>query len=343
LCGGGRGLRAFISGCEGASLTAAERRFFRDSLPCGLILFKRNCESPDQIRGLCASFRDAVGEADALVFIDQEGGRVQRLGPPHWRQYPPGGSFGALYARDPAKSLEAARAGARLIARDLRSLGITANCAPVLDVPVAGAHDVIGNRAYGSTPEQVAALGRAVVAGYLDGGVLPVIKHIPGHGRATADSHAALPVITEARALLEATDFAPFRALKDAPLGMTAHVLVTAIDADTPASASRAVVEGIIREGIGFDGLLMCDDIGMNALSGPMEERAAAVLAAGCDVVLHCSGDLKQMEAVAAVSPLLGGPAARRFEAALARLAPPQSFDEARAEELLGEVLAEIA
>ncbi len=340
---GGRGFRAFISGCEGVSLTSGERRFFEQARPCGLILFKRNCESPEQIRQLCASFREAVGEPAALVLIDQEGGRVQRLGPPHWRQYPPGRRFGALYARDPARGLEAARAGARLIARDLASLGVNVNCAPVLDVPVSGAHDVIGDRTYGFTPDQVAALGAAVIEGYLAGGVLPVIKHIPGHGRATADSHAALPVITEARETLEATDFAPFRALRHAPLGMTAHVLVTAIDANTPASASRAVVEGVIRQSIGFDGFLMCDDIGMNALSGAWEARAAAVLAAGCDAVLHCSGNLAEMEAVAAVSPVLTGDAARRFEAALARLTPPQSFDEARAEELLGEVLAEIA
>ena len=340
---GGRGLRAFISGCEGTSLTASERRFFREARPCGLILFKRNCETPEQIRRLTGEFREAVGDPASLVLIDQEGGRVQRLSPPLWRQYPPGRAFGALYARAPAKGLEAARAGARLIARDLSSLGITVNCAPVLDVPVAGAHDIIGDRAYGRTPEQVTAVGGAVIEGYLQGGVLPVVKHIPGHGRATADSHAALPVITEPRETLEATDFAPFRTLKDAPLGMTAHVLITAADADTPASASRAVVQGIVREAIGFDGLLMCDDIGMNALSGTMEARAAAVLAAGCDVVLHCSGNLMQMETVAAVSPVLAGDAARRFEAALARLTAPAPFDEARAEELLGEVLAEIA
>lgn len=337
------GLRAFISGCGSTRLTGAERAFFRETRPCGFILFRRNCEDATQIQRLVAEFHEAVGSSASLVFIDQEGGRVQRLAPPNWRRYPPGRAFANLYQRDSAKGLAAARMGARLIARDLAALGITANCAPVLDVPVPGAHDIIGDRAYGTTPEQVIALGRAVIDGYLQGGVLPVIKHIPGHGRACADSHAALPVITEACATLADTDFAPFRALNDAPLGMTAHILLPEIDAHAPASASPAVVRDIIRGAIGFDGLLMCDDIGMHALSGTMEERARAVLAAGCDVVLHCSGVLAEMEAAAAVTPLLAGDALRRFNGAIGRLATPEAFDDVYAEALLVEVLVESA
>ena len=337
------GLRAFISGCTGLRLTDAEKRFFRDARPCGLILFRRNCESAEQIRALVAEFREAVGTGQPLVLIDQEGGRVQRLGPPNWRRYPTGRFFANLYAGDPDAGLEAARLGARLIARDLADLGITVNCAPVLDVPIPGAHDIIGDRAYGSSPEQVAALGRAVAEGYLQGGVLPVIKHIPGHGRARADSHLSLPLIETGLAELSATDFPPFRALADMPLGMTAHILIPGIDPSLPASASRAIVQGVIRGDIGFDGLLMCDDIGMGALTGRMDDRALAVLDAGCDVALHCSGKLAEMEAVAAVTPELGGEAGRRFDAACARLVAPQPFDEERAVALLGEGLAETA
>lgn len=336
-------LRAFISGCEGLALSAEERNFFRSVRPCGLILFKRNCKTPDQIRELVRDYREAVDDSTALVLIDQEGGRVQRLAPPHWPAYPPAQAFHSLYSRDASKGLTAARVGARLIARDLIDLGITVNCAPVLDLPVPGAHDIIGDRAYGVTTDDVIALGRAVINGYLEGGVLPVIKHIPGHGRAFADSHISLPVITETRKVLEITDFVPFRALRDAPLGMTAHILIPEIDPDAPASASPTIVNDIIRGDIGFDGLLMCDDIGMNALTGSMEARAEAVLMAGCDVVLHCSGDLMQMQAIAAVTPLLSGNAVRRFSAATARLTLPQAYNVAEAETLLGEVLAEIA
>lgn len=336
-------LRAFISGCAGTRLSEAEKGFFRDARPCGLILFKRNCESPDQIRALVAEFREAVGSDQPLVLIDQEGGRVQRLVPPHWRRYPAGRFFADLYQREPDTALEAARLGARLIARDLAALGITVNCAPVLDVPVAGAHDVIGSRAYGSTPQQVAALGRAVAEGYLEGGVLPVIKHMPGHGRARADSHLTLPVIQASLAEITETDFPPFQALADMPLGMTAHILIPEIDPALPASASPAIVRGVIRTTLGFDGLLMCDDLGMGALTGQMDDRALAVLDAGCDVVLHCNGNFPQMQAVAAVTPVLDGEAARRFAAACSRLGEPQPFDEERAFALLGEGLAEIA
>jgi beta-N-acetylhexosaminidase len=336
-------LRAFISGCESTSLTEAEKAFFRDARPCGLILFRRNCETPDQIAALVASFHEAVGSDEPLVLIDQEGGRVQRLAPPLWRRYPPGRFFGTVHARDPQTGLEAARLGARLIARDLAALGITVNCAPVLDLPIPGAHDVIGDRAYGTAVADVAALGRAVAEGYLEGGVLPVIKHIPGHGRACADSHLSLPVIEASHAELAATDFQPFRVLADMPLAMTAHILIPALDPDRPASTSPIIIDGVIRREIGFHGLLMCDDIGMRALSGDMAALSVAVLQAGCDVVLHCSGRLTEMTAVAGAVPALGGAAARRFAAARARLTAPVPFDEERATALLGEGLAETA
>jgi len=336
-------LSAFIAGCKGTRLTDRERRFFAEAKPCGLILFKRNCESVDQIRALTGEFQDILGIADALILIDQEGGRVQRLRPPNWRNYPPARRFGALYRSDNAKGLEAARLGARLIARDLQSLGITVNCAPVLDIPVPGAHDVIGDRAYGERADEVIALGRAAADGYLEGGVLPVIKHIPGHGRAGVDSHASLPVIRCSHDEMRRTDFEPFRALNDLPLGMTAHILVPELDPDRPSSASRRMIQEMIRGEIGFDGLLMCDDLSMRALSGPMRDRAEAVLEAGCDVALHCSGAMNEMEAVASIVPPLTGDAARRFDAALRRLGPPKAFDEARAEALLGEVLAQTA
>jgi beta-N-acetylhexosaminidase len=339
----GTGLRAFISGCEATRLTASERAFFRDTRPCGFILFKRNCEDADQIRALIGDFRKAVDDSSAMVLIDQEGGRVQRLVPPLCRRYPSARRIAALHGTDAGKGLEAARSGARLIARDLADLGITVNCAPVLDVPVPGAHDIIGDRAYGGTADAIAALGRAVAEGYLEGGILPVIKHMPGHGRAVVDSHASLPVITATRGELRGTDFVPFRALNDMPIGMTAHILIPDIDRLAPASASPKIIQEVIRGDIGFDGLLLCDDLGMGALAGTMQERARAVLDAGCDVALHCGGNFEEMTAVAAVAPELAGEAARRFAAARARIAAPQPFDEARAHVLLGEVLGEIA
>ncbi|MBX2804955.1 MAG: beta-N-acetylhexosaminidase [Hyphomicrobiales bacterium] len=328
-------LRAFISGCEGLTLSSRELSFFRETRPCGLILFKRNCGTPHQVRALTDSYREAVDDAQALVLIDQEGGRVQRLQPPHWRQYPPAQLFAQYHARDPEAGLVAARLCARLIARDLHELGVTVNCAPVADLPVPGAHDVIGDRAYGATPDAVIALARAVANGYLNGGVLPVLKHIPGHGRAGVDSHKSLPVIECERAELAVSDFLPFRALADLPLGMTAHILIPAIDPEAPSSASSTIISDIIRSEIGFDGLLMCDDLGMNALAGNMKERARAVLAAGCDLALHCSGIFAEMEDVASQTPLLSGDALRRFNSALGRLKVPQAFDEDHAERLL--------
>jgi beta-N-acetylhexosaminidase len=289
----------------------------REARPWGLILFKRNVETADQVAALTASFRDAVG-TDAPVLVDQEGGRVQRLGPPHWPSYPAAAVYGRLYERDRAAALDAARLGARLIADDLHQLGIDVDCLPVADVPAAGADPIVGDRAYGDTPDKVAALAGAAAAGLMEGGVLPVVKHLPGHGRATADSHLQLPVVSAPREELDATDFAAFRPLAGLPMGMTAHVVFAAYDALTPATTSVTMVQQVIRDSIGFKGLLMSDDVSMGALSGSMAERTRAALAAGCDLVLHCNGKLEEMEAVAGAAPPLAGDAHRRAGAALA-------------------------
>jgi beta-N-acetylhexosaminidase len=283
-----------------------------------------------------------VGE-EILVLIDQEGGRVQRLKPPHWRALPAAAAYGQSYREDPARALRAARAAARLTAADLRGVGINANCAPLLDVPIPGSHGVIGDRAYAAVPEAVTALGAAVADGLMAGGVLPIMKHIPGHGRATADSHFELPVVTATLRELEASDFVPFRKLAALPAAMTAHVLFTALDGDAPASTSRRVTETAIRGAIGFDGLLLSDDLSMKALSGSVAERAGAVLAAGSDVVLACSGDLAESEAVAQVAPPLQGPALTRFERARAVIGQQQPFEVAEAEACLAEVLHQAA
>jgi beta-N-acetylhexosaminidase len=312
------GARAFIAGVAGTVLTDRERAFFRDAEPWGLIVFKRNIEAPEQVRRLTETFRAAVGRADAAVLVDQEGGRVQRLGPPHWPAYPPGAAYGRLYDRDPTEGLAAARLGARLIAADLAAVGIDVDCWPLADVPIAGANAVIGGRAFGTTPDKVAAIAAAVAEGLLDGGVLPVVKHIPGHGRAMADSHHELPVVTTDRPTLEATDFRAFRPLADLPLAMTAHVVFTAIDPVTPATTSVTMVREVIRGLIGFDGVLMTDDISMQALAGAIDARCRAAIDAGCDVVLHCNGSLDEMQAVAAAVPPLSGAAERRATAALA-------------------------
>jgi beta-N-acetylhexosaminidase len=322
--------RAFITGLSGTTLTADERSFLRDAQPWGFILFKRNVDSPQQVAALTASLRDTVGR-DAPVLVDQEGGRVQRLGPPHWPGYPSGAVYAELYRQDRALGLAAARLGARLIASDLRPLGIDVDCLPLADVPVAGADRVIGDRAYGDTPDQVAAIGAAVAAGLLEGGVLPVLKHLPGHGRALADSHERLPVVTTPRDVLDATDFAAFRPLAALPLGMTAHVVFSAIDALAPATTSVTMVQDVIRDSIGFGGLLMGDDVSMGALSGTLAERSRASFAAGCDLVLHCNGNRDEMLAVAGEAPLLDGEAARRAERALAQRRTPGDFDIAAA------------
>jgi beta-N-acetylhexosaminidase len=319
--------RAFITGISGLELSAAERQFIRAERPWGFILFKRNIDTPAQVTQLVAELRSAVGNAGAPVLIDQEGGRVQRLGPPNWAVYPPGVVFDALYEIDPALGLTAAQLSARLIADDLIQLGITVDCLPLADVPVEGADAVIGNRAYGTEPGKVAAIARAVTEGLEQGGVLPVLKHIPGHGRATADTHFRLPEVDTPRKELEQTDFAAFRPLADLPMAMTAHVVFSALDATHPATTSATIIEQVIRGVIGFQGLLMSDDVSMNALAGSIAERTRAIVSAGCDMVLHCNGKLDEMQEVARETPELSGIALQRAERALASREPPQPFD----------------
>ncbi|MGY3698330.1 beta-N-acetylhexosaminidase [Bradyrhizobium sp. USDA 3240] len=326
--------RAFITGTSGLVLNDAEREFIRAERPWGFILFKRNIESPAQVAALVRELRSAVGMADAPVLIDQEGGRVQRLGPPHWPVYPPGASFSALYDIDPKLGLTAARLSSRLIAADLIDIGITVDCLPLADVPVAGADAVIGNRAYGTEPGKVAAIARAVTDGLEQGGVLPVLKHIPGHGRATADSHFRLPTVDTARLELERTDFAAFRPLADLPMAMTAHVVFSALDPVHPATTSATIIEQVIRGLIGFQGLLMSDDVSMNALAGSIAERTRAIVNAGCDMVLHCNGNIDEMREVARETPELAGKALERAKAVLAARKQPEPLDRqaARAE-----------
>lgn len=331
---------ALIAGLSGSVLTEDERAFYRDVRPAGMILFTRNCRDLLQITRLVAETRDAVGADDFLVLIDQEGGRVQRLRGELGRALPPGRAYGDMFTVDPERAKMAAYLVARLTAQDLKALGIDTNCAPVLDVPVPGAHDIIGDRAYGTDAASVIALGREVMAGYMDGGVVPVIKHIPGHGRAGADSHLALPVVETSLDELSRTDFLTFRALSDAPAAMTAHVVFSAIDAAQPASTSKPVTERVIRGEIGFKGLLMSDDLSMHALSGPMRHRAEAVLDAGCDVALHCNGDMSEMRAAAEGCRALTGRASDRFARACRVTRRQSEFDTQEAVEMLAEVLS---
>lgn len=330
---------AAIYGCSGHRLTAEERAFFAETKPWGFILFRRNVDSPAQVKALVEELRDSVGRADAPVLIDQEGGRVQRLGPPHWPKYPPGSAY-LKAVNDPMAARELVRLGARLIAHDLRELGITVDCVPVLDVPVPGAHDIIGDRAYAQDPATVTQLGRAAAEGLLAGGVLPIIKHIPGHGRAFADSHHDLPVVETDLATLDAWDFAPFKALSDMPMAMTAHVVFTAVDAKRPATTSKKGIR-LMREHLGFSGLIMSDDLSMKALSGTLTERAEQSLKAGCDVILHCNGDLGEMRQVAEGTGKLKGEAKRRAEASLARIVhAPEPLDVAEARARLESALS---
>jgi beta-N-acetylhexosaminidase len=326
--------RAFITGVSGLELTAEEREFIGSARPWGFILFKRNIETPSQVALLVGEMRNAIGNPEAPVLIDQEGGRVQRFGPPHWPVYPPGAVFGVLYDIDPALGLSAARLSARLIAADLIASGVTVDCLPLADVPVPSADAVIGNRAYGTEPGKVAAIARAVTEGLKQGGILPVLKHIPGHGRATTDTHFKLPEVDTPRAELERTDFAAFQPLADLPMAMTAHVVFSALDSAHPATTSATIIEQVIRGVIGFQGLLMSDDVSMNALAGSIAERTRAIFAAGCDMVLHCNGKLDEMREVAAATPELSGKALERARRALASRQAPQAFDSkaARAE-----------
>jgi beta-N-acetylhexosaminidase len=319
--------RAFITGISGLELSAEERAFIRAERPWGFILFKRNIETPAQIASLVRELRDSVDHPDAPVLIDQEGGRVARLGPPHWPVYPPGAAFGALYDIAPELGLQAARLSSWLIAADLIDLGITVDCLPLADVPVEGSDAVIGNRAYGTLPDKVAAIARAVTEGLQQGGVLPVLKHIPGHGRATADSHFRLPTVDTPRHELNRTDFAAFQSLADLPMAMTAHVVFSALDAAHPATTSATIIRQVIRGGIGFQGLLMSDDVSMNALAGSIAERTRAIVNAGCDMVLHCNGKLDEMRDVARETPELTGEALNRANRALASRKAPQPLD----------------
>jgi beta-N-acetylhexosaminidase len=329
--------RAFIAGCAGTVLSQAEQRFFAAARPWGFILFRRNIDNPEQVRALTASLRETVGW-HAPILVDQEGGRVQRLAPPHWQAYPAARRFSAI--NDPLVRREAVRLCARLMAHDLSALGLDVDCTPVVDVPVKGAHDVIGDRAYAADVDEVSVMARACAEGMLAGGVMPVIKHIPGHGRALADSHHALPVVSASREELVESDFLAFRRLADMPAAMTAHVVYAAIDAKRPATISRTIVREIIRGEIGFDGLLMTDDLSMKALGGSFSQRTKRALAAGCDLVLHCHGVMAEMEEIAEAVPLLRGKAAARAEAALARIRhAPEPLREAEARARLDSLL----
>ena len=305
---------AVIFGCSGEELTPEERAFFTEIQPLGFILFQRNCTTPDQVRALVKELRACVAHADAPVLIDQEGGRVARLKPPHWPDFPAAKAYADLYAQMPEKGLEAAKLGGRLIAHELAMLGISVDCAPVLDVPQSGADPIIGDRAFGPDAQTISVLAKAFMDGLMRGGVAPVIKHIPGHGRALVDSHKDLPVVDATHEDLQNTDFPPFRALHMAAWAMTAHVVYTALDADRPATLSPAVIGDVIRKELGFQGLLVSDDLSMNALSGDFADRARACLDAGCDVALHCNGDMDEMLGVAQGASMMTRAAWSRYK-----------------------------
>ena len=330
-----REVRAFICGCAGLSFTDDERAFLRRYAPWGLILFARNIKDRAQVKAIIEEFRYISGRPDAPVLIDQEGGRVQRLRPPEWMSHPAAADYEAAPEGDRAYLV---RQGARLIAHELAEVGINVDCMPVLDVPAPGGHDVIGDRAYSADPGFVALLGRAACEGLLDGGVLPVVKHMPGHGRANADSHHALPVVRASLRALE-TDFSTFQALSDMPLAMTAHVVYAAVDPDRPATLSPTVVTDVIRGLIGFNGLLMSDDLSMKALSGSFTEKTQSLFAAGLDMALYCWADLREAEEVALAAPVLDGARGARAARALARLCPPQPFDADAARAVLASAL----
>ncbi len=323
--------RAVIYGMAGESLTGEEREFFAAANPFGFILFARNCNNPQQVKDLISSLHDVCGREQLPILIDQEGGRVARLTPPHWRKSPPAGDFATLALRDVAAAEKGVYYNARLIAAEVAELGINIDCAPVLDIRHEDADDIIGDRAYGTQPDMVARLARQMAQGLLDGGVLPVIKHIPGHGRALVDSHKDLPVVDVPRETLYDSDFAPFRSLSDMPLAMTAHILYPALDDSAVATLSPVVIS-LIREEIGFSGLLMSDDISMKALQGKIADLSQAVLDAGCDLVLHCNGDMNEMREISSVIPPVTEIALERTERAFAMLHEPQPLDKLMAE-----------
>lgn len=328
------GQGAAIFGCSGPVLTPDEAAFFRDADPYGFILFARNIESPDQVRRLTDDLRASTGH-DAPILVDQEGGRVQRLRAPHWREWlPPLDQV----AQGGAQAAAGMALRSRIIAHELRAVGIDANCAPCCDLASDVTHPFLRNRCYGSDPGEVAAIARAVAEAHLAGGVLPVMKHMPGHGRSTADTHHDLPTVTASPDDLDATDFAPFHALRDMPMAMTAHVIFAAFDPERPATQSPVMID-VIRNRIGFSGLLMTDDLNMQALSGSLAERTAAARAAGCDIALHCKGDLAEMQAVAAAAGRMDSASQARAGAALAWRKTPDAVDIAALEDDLAKVL----
>ncbi len=318
---------AAIFGCASTSLNAKEKAFFRDADPLGFILFSRNIQRPDQVRNLVEELRQCSGRGDAPILIDQEGGRVQRLGPPQWRDIPSPGVLASLHDKNNAAGLEAVRLNARLIAATLCDLTIDVNCLPCLDVPQSDSHEFLRGRTSGNSAEQSILLGQATCDGLLAGGIMPVIKHIPGHGRATSDSHHSLPRISASHEDLRAVDFAPFKALRLAGWAMTAHVIYESIDEERPASASSIVTQQVIREQIGFDGFLVSDDICMQALNGTMSERFNDCLDAGSDAVLHCNGNLAEMNQIATTGRLLDSRALKRYKRGQAMTHTPQPFD----------------
>ncbi len=304
--------KACILGLEGTALSNWEKGFFREADPYGFILFARNVADPDQLKRLTAELRDINGRSNLPILVDQEGGRVARLKPPHWRKMPAAGVFGQLYEQKPDDAREAAYLNARLLAADLIDAGISVVCAPVLDLYFPGMSDVVGDRSYGSEVANVVALASAVSAGFLDGGVIPVIKHIPGHGRAAVDSHKDLPVVSASKSSLSVNDFEPFRQMKDVLAAMSAHILFTAIDDQRPATVSPTVIRDVIRNDIGFENLLISDDLSMEALGGSLASRTHECLAAGCDIALHCNGKRTELEQVVSMSPMLEGAALER-------------------------------
>lgn len=313
-----------VFGCNGTGLTTPERSLFREANPFGFILFRRNCESPDQVRWLIKEMRHTVGREDVPILIDQEGGRVARLQPPHWPQHPPARVFGAMYEHDTSWGERAMYLYARIVAHELRDLGITINCAPVLDLYIEGASSAIGDRALSRKPTVVAALARIWCEVMLNSGILPVIKHLPGHGRIKLDPHDVLPVIDTPRAELESEDFVPFELLKDLPLGMNSHAVFPALDSDLPASLSVTIQQDIIRGRLGFDGLLLSDDICMKALDGTPAELAQKVLEVGADIALHCNGKFSEMETVARALAPISKDSLARWHYAQAMLKQPE-------------------
>ena len=319
-------MKAAILGCSGLTLREEERQFFAKHEPVGFILFGRNIQSPEQVMSLVSALKDCIAASNPLILVDQEGGRVARLRPPHWSKYPPAAQIGALYHQDNSEGELAAQLLGRLLGDDLAALGVNVDCAPVLDVHCEGAHDIIGDRAFGDTAEAVAHLGRKVGEGLMNSGVLPVVKHIPGHGRAGVDSHKALPIVDTPIDVLKRTDFAAFQKYADAPMAMTAHVIYSAIDSESPATISQTVLRDIVRDYIGFNGLLMSDDLSMEALRGDMTSRTNAAIEAGCDIALHCNGDLTEMSDVVAACGVLTSQGKSRLDRAVASVSGPDAM-----------------